>query len=116
MHARCSTFGITLTLRLTTSHQVRILFEIVMIVIKRAQMGKGICIGKWGQLKGRLLYTFAGTSEWKIDMGFSASTYRYLSPSHIYVPLYLGYAIAPYNLALHGGLIVADVPQPGFTS
>ncbi|KAF8234511.1 glycoside hydrolase family 95 protein [Tricholoma matsutake] len=59
---------------------------------KRAQMDKGLRIGSWGQLQ-----------EWKVDLDSPTDTHRHLS--HL-IGLYPGYALATYDEATQGGLIV----------
>lgn len=73
-------------------------------------MDKGLRIGSWGQLQGSHFSTLAESysrqlmlSEWKVDKDSPTDTHRHLS--HL-VGLYPGYAIAAYDEALQGGLIV----------
>ncbi|KAF7324807.1 Glycoside hydrolase family 95 protein [Mycena kentingensis (nom. inval.)] len=59
---------------------------------KRAAMDKGLRIGSWGQLQ-----------EWKFDRDSPDDTHRHLS--HL-IGLYPGYAIASFDQATQGSLIV----------
>ncbi|KAJ7678231.1 glycoside hydrolase family 95 protein [Mycena polygramma] len=59
---------------------------------KRDAMDKGLRIGSWGQLQ-----------EWKVDQDLANDTHRHLS--HL-IGLYPGYAIASYDAAVQGGLLV----------
>jgi alpha-L-fucosidase 2 len=73
-------------------------------------MDKGLRIGSWGQLQGLYFLPFAGTHsynsfsvEWKVDKDSPTDTHRHLS--HL-IGLYPGYALATYDEATQGGLIV----------
>jgi alpha-L-fucosidase 2 len=76
---------------------------------KRAQMDKGLRIGSWGQLQGPQ-FSFSQPSlaerrfaEWKVDKDSPTDKHRHLS--HL-IGLYPGYALATYDEATQGGLIV----------
>jgi len=62
------------------------------ILDTRAKLDKGIHIGSWGQLQ-----------EWKFDQDSPSDTHRHLS--HL-IGLYPGYAIAGYEPALQGPVVV----------
>lgn len=72
------------------------------VLAKRDQMDKGLHIGSWGQLQGKIYARVFGLDsislvEWKVDRDSPTDTHRHLS--HL-IGLYPGYAIVSYDPTL----------------